>query len=274
MKTGALYIIFFFSLFSKNYGQDSSAFKNACDSYIGGKFEDAIFWFSKSIEQKYRQSDSYRYMGISNAFLKKFNDARNNLFYSLLLDSTNERTYNQIGKFYFLKEQYDSAIIWYTKAIDSNPNDVYFYDDRALAYTGANQLDKALKDANIAVSLDPNNEVFLNNRGLIKQKQLKYNEALKDFSRVLQIDSSMANNLSTYINIAFCHLRLKEYQKSFQECNDILFRFPNTPYALMVRGLLYQTQQKRKESCADFNLLYSLDTAMGKEYIEKYCNSN
>ncbi|HEV3251308.1 MAG TPA: tetratricopeptide repeat protein, partial [Puia sp.] len=238
--------------------------------YQALKFDDAIYWFSKSIENHYRITDSYRYMGASKALIGDFKGSKENLFYSYQLDSFNERTYYHIGKYYFLLEKYDSAIFWITNAINKNPKDPVFYDTKALSYLGVKKLDSALLNEQIAIKLRPD-ETFINNRGLIKQKQLKYNEALSDYQKTLSIDSSLDNNTATFINMAFCYLKLKKYKEALQACNRVLTQYPEFPQGLEVRGQTYYALAKKEEACIDFRHLSQLDRTLGKEYLEKFC---
>jgi tetratricopeptide (TPR) repeat protein len=273
MKRQVLYFIVSILSCHTSLAQDSISYKIGLKNYSDLKFNDAIYWFTKSIEaEQYRLSESYRYRGMAKAFNRDFESAKKDLFYSYILDSSNVRVYYQIGKFYYLQDMFDSSINWYSKAINKNSTDPDFYDSRALAYTGLKQLSKALDDINIALKFKPDNDIYLNNRGLIKQKQLKYQEALEDFNRVLKIDSSLVNNLSTYINISFCHLKTGQYNKALEECNKVIDQIPNVPYALLVRGQVYMALLKTEAACDDFNLLYDLDSKMGKEYVEKFCN--
>lgn len=52
-------------------------------------------------------------------------------------------------------KDYDIAISKYSEAIALNPYNVVYYSNRAAAYTSANQLEKAVEDAEKAIELDP-----------------------------------------------------------------------------------------------------------------------
>jgi len=265
-------IVLFLISFKTVCSQDSSAYSIACDNYVRLKFDRAVYWFAKSIERKYRVADSYRYMGASKALMKDFNGAKRDLFYSLQLDPSSVRTYYHFGKYYYLAEKYDSSLFWYNKAIRKDPGDADFYDSRAMSYVGEKKLDSALLDENTAIRLKPGQDVYYNNRGLIRQRQLKYSEALSDYKSALLIDSSFdSHNIATYINVAFCHFKIKNYGQALQECDKILLYYPDTPYALRVRGEIYCETSRKDEGCKDFNRLFELDREMAKEYLEKYC---
>jgi len=53
------------------------------------------------------------------------------------------------------QKMYDSAIENYTKAIELNPDPVY-YSNRAAAWGGLGQHEKAVEDAESSISIDPN----------------------------------------------------------------------------------------------------------------------
>lgn len=50
---------------------------------------------------------------------------------------------------------FDTAVAKYTEAIALDPYNVVYYSNRAAAYTSANQLEKAVEDAEKAIELDP-----------------------------------------------------------------------------------------------------------------------
>ena len=48
--------------------------------------------------------------------------------------------------------------------------------------------EEAIKDYDKAIELNPNNGAFYNNRGVSKENLEEYNEALKDYKKALELD--------------------------------------------------------------------------------------
>ncbi|MFT3910782.1 MAG: tetratricopeptide repeat protein [Ferruginibacter sp.] len=258
-------------LITNCHAQDSLAFSIGGNNFAKQKFDDAIYWYSKSIEKKHKIAESYRYIGSSWLRLGDENAARKNLFHSLLLDSTAAKTFEEIGTFYLYQSILDSAVIWFTKAINKDPHVAYFYDNRGVTFIQLGELEKGIADEDMAISLEPNESVYVSNRGYGIQKQGKFEEAISVYQQALSMNPSMEANYTTYINIAFCHVKLEQYQTAMEECTKVLNRFRDNTYALTVRGMAFIGMSKKQEACGDFMSLYNLDKIQGQEYLDKYC---
>lgn len=69
-----------------------------------------------------------------------------------------------------------------------NPKEPTVYSNRSLAYIKINQLDLALKDANLAIKLDPTFIKAYYRRAVIYNKRDEVEKAIKDYNFILSKD--------------------------------------------------------------------------------------
>jgi len=140
-------------------------------------------------------------------------------------------TYNNRGRIFFERGQYDLAIADYSKALVLDFNDNYIaallYYGRGSAYQAINQFEQAIDDYNKvialipryykaynylgniyslkgqdelaialyskAIELAPQEAILVYNRGISRARMSKYDEAEEDFKRVLDISPTSSN---------------------------------------------------------------------------------
>ncbi|XP_045483336.1 serine/threonine-protein phosphatase 5 [Harmonia axyridis] len=88
---------------------------------------------------------------------------------------------------HFKKQDYDSAITFYSKAIEANPKSAVYYGNRSFAYLKLEWFGYALEDATKAIELDKNYIKGYYRRASAKMSLGKFKEALKDFELVTKI---------------------------------------------------------------------------------------
>ena len=86
-----------------------------------------------------------------------------------------------------LNGDYKSAIEYFSKAIELNPQDSISYHQRGLCYYYENDYEHALKDFNKTINLNPNLTDAYGNRSLTKMQLGDYEGAIKDIEKVLKI---------------------------------------------------------------------------------------
>ncbi|MBI3398648.1 MAG: tetratricopeptide repeat protein [Deltaproteobacteria bacterium] len=96
-----------------------------------------------------------------------------------------------------LKNEHDSAIEAYTKAIALDPNLVLAYNNRGNDYNNKGQHDRAIEDLNKAIA-------FVN-RGLAYSYKRQHDRAIEDYNKAIALNP---NNALPYYNFA-CMYSLK-----------------------------------------------------------------
>lgn len=93
-----------------------------------------------------------------------------------------------------MAENYDLAINYYSKAIDSgslgNKQLAVAYNNRGCAYDDSNREQEALKDFARAISLDSGYDAPYFNRSFIYERNKNYAAAIKDMQKAISLDPS------------------------------------------------------------------------------------
>ncbi len=117
--------------------------------------------------------------------------------------------YHQKGLYYVSKQEYQKAIVAYTRAIELDPEQAEFYSDRAVAFFHADQGRYSLDDMNKARDLEPYKGYRYSSRAFIKDHLGDLDGAIEDYKEAVRIDPEDA--------IAQNNLGLLEEKKGYKE---------------------------------------------------------
>ncbi len=96
------------------------------------------------------------------------------------------RTYAHRGKAYYKNDQYEKAMIDFSKYISIKDDNYESYYDRGLCYFNLKKYDEAIKDYTMSIKLNPKYIDSYYNRGIVYNDLGRYEEAIKDYSVVLK----------------------------------------------------------------------------------------
>lgn len=118
------------------------------------------------------------------------------------------------GDRYYASGQYEKAVESYSAAIDMQPNNAYFYNDRGCAYGNLKEGGKAISDFDKAVKLDPEYALAYSNRGYAYNGLGEYSKAISDFDKALELNPKFAY---AYNNRGYAYSCLGEYDKAIPD---------------------------------------------------------
>ena len=96
------------------------------------------------------------------------------------------------GGTYADKEQWDEAIIEYSKAIELDPEFAPSYYCRGLAYHGKGDLDRAIADFDKAINLNPEFALAYFCRGFAYVIKGEVTKAVSDYEKVIELSDDPA----------------------------------------------------------------------------------
>ena len=96
------------------------------------------------------------------------------------------------GLSYTVDEEYDKAIVEFTKIIQSNPQNSYAYRTRGQVHFLNEDYDKAISDYNRAVRLSPESVEAYLMRGIAFGSRGDYDRGIADFSKVIELKPDIA----------------------------------------------------------------------------------
>ena len=103
-------------------------------------------------------------------------------------DLLNAAIYNNRGSISGVKEEWNSALQDFNRAIELDPNLPEAYLNRGLLYTTLEQWDNALQDFDRAIEIKPELDTTYIYRGYIYGLQKNFDKALTDLDRAISLD--------------------------------------------------------------------------------------
>lgn len=106
------------------------------------------------------------------------------------------------GNAAMLRKEYDTAISYYTQALDASKNNPIYLSNRAAAYSATGQHDKAAEDAEFATVVDPSYSKAWSRLGLARYDVADYHGAKEAYERGIAAEgnggsSAMKKGLET-----------------------------------------------------------------------------
>ena len=197
-----------------------------------GEYEDAVNWFSKSIDIE-----------------------------------PSSKAFRNRAEIYYRFEKFIEAIQDCNAAIKLNPDFVEAYQIRLFAYSALGEFDKALQDCNIAIELDPKNAGQYTNRAMVFERKGQYDKAFKDYEKAIKLDP---NFVHSYVNRGVLYLNTGEYSKALNDYNKAIELGANNVVFANRARVKYELDDK-SGACEDINKAVEMGAQVPSEIIAKYC---
>lgn len=237
----------------------------ALNEYNIGNFENAIPFFTKSIQNNEKVQDSYLYRSICHLYLENALESKKDLDAAFEIDSSYVKNYIFYARYYSATNQFGKSLENYNISIKKTPNDYILYSERAGVKSMLGMFEEALKDADIAVKHMPEDYVSWLNRGYVKLTMEKYNSAVEDFTKSLQIKPSQR----AYGNRGTAYAILKLYDLAINDFNKSLEFNPNDLLILFFQGQVYEAIGENDKACTCYLKSKSLGNNQIDDVIEK-----
>ncbi len=173
------------------------------------------------------------------------------------------RPYNNRGKSFYAKGQYDLALSDFNKAIALEPGHAEPYNNRGVIFDKLGDTELAITDYNKAIDLDPHYAEAYFNRGLVLSRQGKISEAVKDYTTAIRLRPGISqayNNRGLLLSgLGHFHAALDDYNQAIDINPDFVEAYNN-------RGLILDKQGDYPDAVADFTKAIALDPASAEPY--------
>ena len=113
---------------------------------------------------------------------------RKQIEYSQAVKNLSAEDWFEKGYSFQISNQYDKAIMAYTRALDINPRDAGAYNNRGLAWGKKGKHNRAIADYNKALEINPRDAKAYKNRGAAWYKKGDYDRAIADYNKTLEIN--------------------------------------------------------------------------------------
>ena len=142
---------------------------------------------------------------------------------------------------------YEGAVENFTKAIEADPTQVYFYDDRGRAYANLGKYDEAITDYKTAIEIDPDYIFPYSDLAFAYYHKGDLESALESFTVALDIDPVG----STYNARADVYRQLGRYDEAMADIGEALRLDGDDPRWVYTRGLIYRDMGDAEKAKAD-----------------------
>jgi len=102
-------------------------------------------------------------------------------------DNSPKQVY-RMALIYALELDFEEAIKEFDKAIELDPKNPRYHNNKGNALYGLHRYDEAIKEYNKAIELDPNNPVYHAGKGLALYVMGKYEEAIEELYEAFELD--------------------------------------------------------------------------------------
>src|SRR3989337_107555 len=167
---------------------------------------------------------------------------------------------------HWLNKEYNSAIEAFTSAIALDPNYVYAYGNRGIAYADKGQYDRAIEDYNKAIALDPNYADAYGNRGIAYYHKGQHGRAIEDFNMAIQLDP---NDADAYYNRGITYYHKGQYDRAIENFNKAIALDQNYALAYNNRGVAYDKKGQHDRAIEDYNKAIALDPNFAQAYTTR-----
>lgn len=205
---------------------------------------------------------------------KKYDASREVSRKILEADPANDAAAQLIGDSYCNAKSYDSANVYYSKAIDINPLNIGCIYNRGIARSYTGDTTGARLDMETAMNIDTATQyIAYNNIGFFLKLERKcYAAAIPFFDKAIRLKPDFSE---AYNNRGFAELQLDNLKQAYSDIQKALELDPRNSYAWKNYGLLCLKDNKTKQACAHFKKAVELGyTEEHDDQVQRLLKSN
>lgn len=159
------------------------------------------------------------------------------------------------GNHYYNTEQYNKAIEYYSKTLDSGAGSKDIYLNIGNAYHFTQDKVSAIDNYQKAIEIDTENKELYFRRGMIYSDLGDKDAALNDFAKAIDID---VNYIEAYFYMADVYLSLSKYEYALDNYNKIIELNPSYTAAYFNRGNIYYRTGESELAKKDYTKVIEL----------------
>lgn len=203
--------------------------------YKVAKIRNAITGSSEFAQEMYdnAMSEVYFKKGEEKYDQNDFKAAIENFSIAIILDSSNIEALRSRSISFFMQQKYWKAKSDLKKIILQNPNDADAFFKIGFIYGSRHRHRSAILYFTKALEIDPEHQESYHSRGVSQSSMRNYNEAITDFSRSLELCSE---DFTTYLFRGLAKFGLKDYWNALSDINKVIEIEPNCEWAYFSAG--------------------------------------
>ncbi|MBF0357052.1 MAG: tetratricopeptide repeat protein [Magnetococcales bacterium] len=180
----------------KNDVEALEAVKKGIDYHQSGKFNDAIFWYKKSLKLNPENAAALNNLGATLQYKGKLDDAVANFQKAITINPELAQAHSNLGNVLSEQGRVDEAVASYKKAIEIIPDFAEAYSNLSNLLKEQGELDAAIINAHKAIDIKPDYTQAHINLGNAIAEQGHHNEAVSSYQKAISF--SPDNTLAHY----------------------------------------------------------------------------
>jgi protein O-mannosyl-transferase len=168
------------------------------------------------------------------------------------------QAYFSLGTVFLEKEELDSALAYYSKALELNPKYVEAYENRGYIYEKMGRFYEAASDYSKSIDLRPSRYQAYYNRAGVFSKMGSPESALADYDKVIDLDPT---NYNTFNNRGIIMYSTGRMDMALSAYNQAIALDPERYEAFYNRGTLYENVGQLENALADYDRTVSLNSS-------------
>jgi len=153
------------------------------------------------------------------------------------------------------RNEFEQAIRLLSKANNFNPH-AWFLAHRSTAYSGQNNLDKAVHDANLAIQRDSGSAHAYTIRADSSLLKSEFAQAIEDYSKAIELDPKDAQ---AWLNRGNAYFAKEELDKAIEDFDTALQLDPGLSAAVKARAKAHNVRGRLDEAIADYDQALALN---------------
>ncbi len=160
-------------------------------------------------------------------------------------------------------EQFDKAVLEYTKAMEIDGNVADAYVGRGVSLTAQDALEAAQQDFVRALEIEPNDAHARVKLAIVLTMRRNYKAAISELGKALLVDPK---NAEAYLRAGNVHYFMKEYPKALENYNLAVKADPLDPNALNGLGLGYFSLKRQPEALENFSRAIAVNSLVDRYF--------
>ena len=241
-----------------NIKEDAVVYYNYGREYLAsGNYDNAIRYFSMSINVSTNFAEAYRGRGLACAFNGNYLDGINDISFAIQYNKNQiPELYATRGMMYLLLGDRNKAILDYTKAIEINKNESSCFYWRGLCYFDIKEYFKALSDFTKSIELNSNNINAFKNRAATYYELKNYTRAIEDYNIIIENEPLDYNMI---FSRGLSYFRADDYLNAITDFSNGINLNGNDYKAYLYRANSYYLTRQYELAIQDANKSLSLN---------------
>ena len=200
-----------------------------------------------------------------------YNEAIKYLDEAILINNTNEGSFNMRGVAYFQLEDYDRAIENFNTAISLDSNNYKPYYNRGNAHLNLKDYEKALIDYNKAIDILPNNADLYINRAIVLFELKQFEASVADNQFAIKLSPG---NYLPYLNNAKTYVQLGKFDQAEELLQPMAENNINIGEVYYWLAFVQINTGRNTMGCDNLIKAKNRGYQEAEEAIRKFCSSN